>query len=100
MKQTTLVDDRDGVSPADVTRNITVDGVRHTLDLSNANSEKLDKALKPWLDVATRATTKASTNGHSGVADVRAWAIENGFEVASMGRIPADVQKAYDEAHA
>jgi hypothetical protein len=33
-------------------------------------------------------------------ADMRAWARENGFEVADAGRMPAGVQAAYEAAHA
>lgn len=95
----TVVDNRDG-SPADVARTLTLDGVRYSWDLSNANSEKLDKALKPWLDCADTRATKAATNGHSNNVAVRAWALEHGFDVSSRGRISADVQAAYDEAHA
>lgn len=32
-------------------------------------------------------------------ADVRAWALDNGFELAASGPIPKDVQAAYDDAH-
>lgn len=32
-------------------------------------------------------------------AEVRAWAIENGHELPNRGRIPQDIQQAYDEAH-
>lgn len=109
MKQVTLVDNRDG-SPADVTVHMTYDGVRYTWDLSNANHEKLLKALAPWLACAEEdatpvevkvkksRATRSSTNGHS--RDLRAWALENGFQVSSRGRISAEVQAAYDEAHA
>lgn len=31
--------------------------------------------------------------------DVRTWARENGFEVAPVGRLSAEVKRAYAEAH-
>jgi len=97
-----FVDNRDG-SPADVTRSMTFEGVRYSWDLSDDNDAKLQKALKPWLDCADKRATRgrASTNGQSSDnGDVRAWAIENGFDVSSRGRISAEVQAAYAEANA
>lgn len=106
MKQVTLVDNRDG-SPAEVTVNMTFEDIHYTWDLSNANLEKLQKALKPWLDCAEEVpvevrpkksrAAKSSTNGRS--RDIRAWAAENGFQVAPRGRIHADVVAAFEEVH-
>lgn len=34
------------------------------------------------------------------VADVRAWALANGFEVAAKGRIPAEIRAAFNASRA
>lgn len=101
MKQITVVDNKDGVSPADVEVSMTFEGIRYNWDLTNENKAKLDKALAPWLSCADQHAVKgrASTNG-SGNGDVRTWATEAGYDVSSRGRISADVQAAYDAAHA
>jgi hypothetical protein len=95
-------------------------GTKYTIDLTNANIAKLDKALAPFVEAAAKASgrptstpraaatstrkkragrrtaKRASTNT---TATVRAWAAENGHEVSSRGRIPASVTEAYDLAH-
>ncbi|WP_257792497.1 Lsr2 family protein [Rhodococcus oxybenzonivorans] len=41
-----------------------------------------------------------SRAGPSGVRrDVREWAATSGYEVSSRGRIPAEIQEAFDAAH-
>jgi hypothetical protein len=34
------------------------------------------------------------------LSQVRQWATENGYEVSSRGRIPANIVEAYEEANA
>ena len=35
----------------------------------------------------------------AGIADIREWATENGYQVGAKGRIPGNVKDAYDAAH-
>lgn len=104
-------------------------GVAYQLDLSNANVAKLEKALAPYIDAATSASSgiEGSTSaaaerpsprrrraakktakrnrrpiarsGKEQLAAVRAWASENGYSVSARGRIPAGVVEAYQTAH-
>src|SRR6478735_3080593 len=99
-------------------------GVAYQLDLSNANVAKLEKALAPYIDAATSASsgTEGSTSaaaerpsprrrraakktakrnrrliarsGKEQLAAIRAWASENGYSVSARGRIPAGVDDA------
>jgi hypothetical protein len=104
-KQTTVVitDDLDGTEGAS-TVSFGLDGQSYEIDLSDKNAEKLRKALKPFLDNATRVTSvkagkrsKASRTT-SNAADVRAWARENGYAVPERGRIPSEIREAYESA--
>lgn len=104
---TTLVDDFDGTE-ASVTRWLTVDGKSVRLDLTDANSARLDEAVAEFLRVGTavragkgaasRRSVSTAARGQS--AAVREWANANGYDLKSRGRIPAEVQQAYNAAHA
>jgi Lsr2 len=109
---TELIDDLDG-SPAEVSREIALDGVAYALDLSAANSAKLDEALAPFIEAgskmgrggprlrlvrspgAARATSLADRERN---AAVRAWATEQGIAVSDRGRIRAQVLDGYEAA--
>lgn len=93
-------------------------GTTYSIDLTDSNIAKLDKALAPFVEAAAKASgrpapaprstssakkrsgrragKRASTNS---TASVRAWAAENGHEVNARGRIPASVSQAYELAH-
>ena len=85
-------------------------GVDYQIDLSAANVAKLDKALKPYVEAATkvggrrsrRAANSATANGASSkeqLATIRAWARKKGYEVSDRGRIKADIVEAFEAAH-
>lgn len=70
---------------------------------AKAEVERLTKALadaKEKLRGPRASGTSSSTDG-GGVssAEVRSWARENGVECPAVGRVPAVVRSAYDEAH-
>jgi hypothetical protein len=104
----TLVDDLDKTSPADETVSFGLDGVSYEIDLSAANAAKLRDALAVYIGHAERLggrkSTKAAGSGAKSrggaVSSVREWARANGYQVSERGRIPADIQAAYDKAHA
>ena len=102
--RTVLVDDMDG-GPADVTIAFTIESESYSLDLSNKNADLFWAALEPFLTAAagSRNTRMEVIQGElAGVeqrAAVRAWARKQGFDVADRGRIPADIQEAFDESH-
>lgn len=107
--QVILVDDVDG-GEADETVSFALDGVSYEIDVSVDNAEALREAIAPWLGHARRVGGRAATrrvakarNGsapaRSSLADVRAWARDNGFQVSDRGRVSAEVMEAYDNAH-
>lgn len=109
--QVLLVDDIDG-SDADETVTFSLDGVSYEIDLTDANAQKLRDDLSTWIGHARRAggrktTSRSSTarrasnaGSSADLTKVREWARSNGYEVSDRGRIKADIQAAYDKAHA
>ncbi|HEY5981646.1 MAG TPA: Lsr2 family protein [Microlunatus sp.] len=107
--QIILEDDYDG-GEADETVTFALDGAEYEIDLSTTNANELRNALAPWLSHARKvggrrrsrvAATKAPAAESSGsTSDIRAWALDNGMEVSSRGRISSEVRSAYDPAHA
>jgi hypothetical protein len=106
-----ISDDTDG-SPADHTVPFGLDGVTYEVDLSKTNADALRAALEPYASVArrtggrrirvavgqsTNSTNNESptTTDYTATHDIRAWAQNNGHEVADRGRIPSSVVAAY-----
>lgn len=114
-----LVDDIDG-SPIKTGKGETigfaVDGVEFEIDLGAKNAKEFRKQLDYWSEHATRVGGRAkkaskkmtsAENGSAGSARdplqtkaIREWANNNGFTVSSRGRIPSEVEEAYNSAHA
>ena len=98
-----LVDDLDG-SEATETIAFGLDGTNYEIDLNDDNAKALREAVEKFTGYArkvtgnkagksSRRTTAAPSEDKSAV---REWAKANGMEVSERGRIPADVQEAYD----
>src|SRR5262249_56961207 len=108
---TELIHDLDG-SPAEVSREIALDGVAYAVDLSMANWAKLDEALAPFIGAGSKIGRGSSprlrlVRSSSGArvtspadrernAAVRAWAAEQGLEVSDRSRIRTDILDAYE----
>lgn len=84
-------------------------GVDYQIDLSESNVAKLDKALKPYVEAATRvggrrrgrAAKSASASGVASkeqLAAIRDWARKKGYEVSDRGRIKAEIVEAFEAA--
>ncbi|KAB2584362.1 Lsr2 family protein [Rhodococcus erythropolis] len=88
-------------------------GTDYTIDLRDSNVDKLEKALKPYIEAAQKIGVARKTRKGSGTPNaasgsgrskeqlqaIRDWAVKNGFEVAPRGRIKAEVIDAFDAAH-
>lgn len=107
-----LIDDLDGSEiPIDKGERIefSIRGISYQIDLSPTNANKLDKALKPFIEAGTRvrgsrrsAATKGAPRGASSreqLAAIREWARKSGYEVSDRGRIKAEVVEAFEAAH-
>jgi len=98
-----LIDDLDGSEAAETVR-FGLDGTSYAVDLSEAHANELRDLLAPYVGVARklsgqRRMARKAASGEPNAADVRSWARENGYDVSSRGRVPADVLQAYAAAH-
>lgn len=83
-------------------------GTAYEIDLSSDNAEALRVALEPYISAARRSSAsrgpartsaRKSSSGSSETGEIREWALANGHQVSSRGRIPANVIEAYRAAH-
>jgi hypothetical protein len=105
---TQITDDLDGSKDATEVA-FSFDGVDYTIDLSKKNAAAMTKALKPYIDAATkvsgrgnrarRTKTSRTTAPRKDLAAVREWARGQGIDVSDRGRVPASVVEQYDAAH-
>lgn len=79
-----------------------LDGTSYEVDLTSKEQQALREALAPYVEVARKvgATQGRRRSGSSAASEptpkeIRAWAVENGYEVPARGRIPALVTEAY-----
>lgn len=119
--EVSYVDDLDGSVATQVDVNLQLDNRAYQLDLSSENYARLEEALRPFLEVARRATSgsgsaapRAVTSGAGGAkktrrsgakqrerehnAAIRRWGREHGYDVPERGRIPKQIQDAYEFA--
>lgn len=100
--QITLVDDIDG-SEAEETVSFALDGTSYEIDLSSANADKLRDALAGYIGAGRKLSKSGRTYKKTIVGasprEVRDWAKSSGYSVPDRGRIPTEVQKAFDAAH-
>jgi hypothetical protein len=109
MAKTTIIeitDDLDGSKNAEEV-SFSFRGTDYTVDLGKRNLAALEKALKPYIEAASRVSkgparkrrsTKAADTG-SDLTAIRAWAKDAGIELSARGRIPKAVREQYDAAH-
>lgn len=112
-----LVDDLDGTTLSEQdgeTIDFSIDGTAYVIDLSKENAEKLRKDFSKYTAVATKksaprgvgasrgaGTRRSSGSGRSSeeLNEIRNWANANGYDVASRGRVKAEIVEAFDAAH-
>jgi hypothetical protein len=90
--------------PAEVTRQFEVDGKAWALDLCGSCSAGLDAVLASVLKHARpvkvprpyRLPSERPGRNRARSAAIRAWARDEGIEIAEKGRIPASVISQYD----
>ena len=106
-----LVDDLDG-SPAGETVRLGWNGEWRELDLSKRNLAALSRTLERYWaasrpvaggNPAGRRRKPRAARSRRPVRDpkaIRAWALANGVDVPTRGRIPTDVERQFNEATA
>lgn len=101
-----LVDDLDQ-SEADETVTFALDGTSYEIDLSEKNASALRQSLEPYVAAARKVSSsrggrRAGARSASPNRDpkaIREWAQANGYDVPARGRIPAEVEQAYNAAN-
>lgn len=91
-----LTDDIDG-GEADKTVTFSLDGNHYEIELNNANIGRLSDALEPFISAARKSSNapRQSAAPASNLAEVRAWARTQGFQVSDRGRVSAEIMEAY-----
>lgn len=102
-----ILDDLDGSEGA-ASIEFGLDGVMYTIDLNEKHQDELRATLEPFLASARRERRLAAGRGARrpapGTGDrdrnqaIRAWALENGIELATRGRIAQGVLDAFDNS--
>lgn len=99
-----LVDDLDGtvleVGEGETVR-FGIDGRGYEIDLSSANAEQLHEVLAPFIAAGRKSQGSQAPSGRSrsskrDVDAIRVWARENGHEISDRGRIPLEIERAYN----
>ena len=105
----TLVDDLDGSHAVETVR-IGWNGDWREIDLSKRNLATLSRAFDRFWDAgrpvaadaqASRRRKRASARSRSAGRNpktIRTWAVQNGIDVPARGRIPAAVERQYNDA--
>lgn len=114
-----LVDDIDGSVIEDEsgeTIEFAINGVEYSIDLKAKNANEFHRKLDYYIEHATRvggrkrkpSPAAASTPSTAGVPAkrdpaqtraIRQWAFDQGYEISERGRIPADIEEAFNAAH-
>jgi hypothetical protein len=121
---TSLIDDIDGSAIDDgagESIEFAVNGVEYVIDLKTKNANEFHRKLDYYIEHATRvggrrrkpaaagtapaaksaskAATSTAKRDPAQTRAIRQWASDEGYEISERGRIPADVEEAYNAAH-
>ncbi len=99
-----LLEDDLGDGNADETVAFGLDGRSYEIDLCAKNAASMRKALAPYVAAARRVSGRgasvtrgrAASSAGPDAATLRAWAIDNGYEVNTRGRVSAAIREAYE----
>jgi uncharacterized membrane protein len=104
---THITDDLDGSKDANPVA-FSFGGTDYSIDLSKKNTAAFEKALKPYIDAATKVSGRASaprrakgagrSASRKDLAAIREWARAQGIEVSDRGRVSASVIEQYEDA--
>jgi hypothetical protein len=100
-----LEDDLTG-GPADETVAFGVAGAAYEIDLSSRHAADFRRRLAPFVERARllhpqrRGTTFRTAASRERSRQIRAWAERQGLPVSGHGRLPGDVIRQYETAHA
>jgi hypothetical protein len=95
-----VLDDLDGSDGATTIR-FGIDSITYTIDLNQKHENELRTKLGPYVAVARRVRPdrrgqRIADSGKQRNAAIRAWALDEGVELPSRGRIANVAQDAFD----
>ncbi|PPF44846.1 hypothetical protein C5B85_08880 [Pseudoclavibacter sp. AY1F1] len=100
-----LIDDIDQTELAEgegETVSFGLDGKSYEIDLNSKNATKLRSQLNRYVEAARQAkpattgTTSTNARKRPDLAQIRAWARENGHQVSERGRVASEIIKRYE----
>jgi Lsr2 len=101
-----ITDDLDGSTKDVKTVQFGFEGISYEIDLGPQNFDKLAQAIAPFVAVAHKLGGRRRRGSGSGVtgmtsdnATIRAWAVAQGIDVPTRGRISAAVREQFDTAN-
>ncbi|SEE72913.1 Lsr2 protein [Streptomyces sp. 2231.1] len=100
-------DDLTGIESDEVgTHRFSLNGIEYEIDLTPDSYDKLDAALRPFIEKGRKVgrikvTGRVRRDAPVGPSaeDVRAWARKNGYAVNDRGRVPRELREAFQAAH-
>ncbi len=98
--QIEYTDDLDGSKGAEPFR-FGLDGTEYVIDLKGGNAKKFRKAVGPYAARARRVRQKPASRtpaAREHGRKVRSWARKNGYKIGDMGRIPFEIEEAFNAA--
>lgn len=109
MSRRTIVQLEDDLSGGDAAESVSfsLDGKSFEIDLSEDNAARLRELLAPYIAAgrgvrgvrgAQRRAFAASSADEADPATIRAWAVANGYEVSTRGRVSRELKDAYKSA--
>lgn len=105
MRKTIVVleDDLDG-SEATETLSFGLDGVDYEIDLNQGHADELRETLRRYMEAARKLSggrgrvNRKSRNTGTDPKAIRKWALDQGLQVNTRGRIQADIVEKYEAA--
>lgn len=97
-----VVDDLSGEVLSDPeTVRFGIDGSEYQLETSQESADELRSLLQEYAKISRKRATRRSdaARAAASVADIRAWAVQNGWDISERGRVPKVIVDAYNEAH-
>ncbi|MFD7008071.1 Lsr2 family protein [Rhodococcus jostii] len=108
-----MVDDIDGTAFGADGESIhyAVEGVEYVIDLKDEHAKELRETFEYYIAHSTKVGGRKHRAGRPGTPatgkkgrreetkKIRAWAIEQGYELSARGRIPTEVEQAFRDAH-
>ena len=87
-----------------------LDGVEYQIDLKDEHAKEFRQVLEYYIAHSIRVGGRkhrsdrsvnptAAKRPRGETQKIRAWAIEQGYELSSRGRIPAEIEDAFHAAH-